>query len=227
MKKKWCIPTVGAAFVWRMEDILDLYAKPYDPKRPLVCFDEHMMQLIIEKRQPLPATLKHPERYDYEYKRNGTCNLFLFFQPLGGWRHVRVTKQRTKTDFAHCMKYLADEAFPQAEVIVVVLDNLNTHGPVALYETFEPAEAKRILDRVEFHYTPKHGSWLNMVEIEIGVLCKQCLADRIPDTDSLRREIAAWEAERNEQKATVNWQFTSIDARNKLKRLYPLISKSP
>jgi hypothetical protein len=227
VRKKWCIPTVGAAFVWRMEDILDLYAKPYDPKRPLVCFDEHMVQLIIEKRQPLPATSEHPERYDYEYKRNGTCNLFMFFQPLGGWRHVRVTKQRTKTDFAYCMQYLVDEAFPQAEVIVVVLDNLNTHGPVALYETFEPAEAKRILDRLEFHYTPKHGSWLDMAEIEIGVLCEQCLADRIPDMDHLRSEIAAWEAERNEQKATVNWQFTSIDARNKLKRLYPLISKSP
>jgi hypothetical protein len=226
VKKKWCIPTVGAEFVWRMEDILDLYGRPYDPKRPLVCFDEHLVQLISEKRTPLPPTSEYPERYDYEYQRNGTRNLFLFFQPLAGWRHVRVTEQRTKVDFAHCMQYLVDELFPDADKIVLVLDNLNTHGPVALYETFEPAEAKRILDRLEFHYTPKHGSWLNMVEIEIGVLCKQCLDDRIPDEDTLSHEIAAWEAERNVQQATVNWQFTSIDARNKLKRLYPIISKS-
>ena len=226
MRKKWCIPTVGAAFVWRMEDILDLYAKPYDPKRPLICFDEHLVQLIGEKRTPLPPTDDYPERYDYEYQRNGTRNLFLFFQPLAGWRHVRVTEQRTKTDFAHCMQVLVDDFFPDADKIVLVNDNLNTHGPVALYETFEPAEAKRILDRLEFHYTPKHGSWLNMVEIEIGVLCQQCLADRIPDEETLRREIAAWETERNTQQATVNWQFTTIDARNKLKRLYPLISKS-
>ena len=226
MKKKWCIPTVGAEFVWRMEDILDLYGRPYDPKRPLVCFDEHLVQLISEKRTPLPPTSEYPERYDYEYQRNGTRNLFLFFQPLAGWRHVSVTEHRTKVDFAHGMQYLVDELFPDADKIVLVLDNLNTHGPVALYETFEPAEAKRILDRLEFHYTPKHGSWLNMVEIEIGVLCQQCLDDRIPDEDTLRHEIAAWKAERNAQQATVNWQFTSIDARNKLKRLYPLISKS-
>jgi hypothetical protein len=226
VKKKWCIPTVGAEFVWRMEDILDLYGQPYDPKRPLVCFDEHLVQLISEKRKPLPPTDEYPERYDYEYQRNGTRNLFVFFQPLAGWRHVRVTKQRTKTDFAHCMQFLVDELFSDADKIVLVNDNLNTHGPVALYETFEPAEAKRILDRLEFHYTPKHGSWLNMVEIEIGVLCQQCLDDRIPDEDTLRHEIAPWEAERNAQQATVNWQFTSIDARNKLKRLYPLISKS-
>jgi len=227
VKKKWCIPTVGAEFVWRMEDILDLYRRPYDPKRPLVCFDEHLVQLIGEKRTPLPPTDEYPERYDYEYQRNGTRNLFLFFQPLAGWRHVRVTERRTKTDFAHCMQFLVDELFPDADKIVLVNDNLNTHGPVALYETFEPAEAKRILDRLEFHYTPKHGSWLNMVEIEIGVLCQQCLDDRIPDEDTLHHEIAAWEAQRNAQHATVNWQFTTIDARNKLKRLYPLISKSP
>jgi hypothetical protein len=209
-----------------MEDVLDIYATPYDPRRPQVCFDEHMVQLISEKRQPLPAKPGRPERYDYEYKREGTRNLFLFFQPLAGWRHVRVTKQRTKLDFAPCMQYLVDELFPEAERIVLVLDNLNTHTPAALYEAFEPAEAKRILDRLEFHYTPKHGSWLNMVEIEIGVLCEQCLADRIPDEDTLCREITAWETTRNEQQATVNWQFTSIDARNKLKRLYPVISGS-
>jgi hypothetical protein len=217
---------VGAEFVWRMEDVLDVYAMPYDPRRPLVCFDEHLVQLIVETRCPLPAKPGCPERYDYEYKRNGTRNLFLYFQPLAGFRHVGVTERRTKIDFAHCMKFLVDDLFPEADKTVVVLDNLNTHSPVALYETFEPAEAKRILDRLEFHYTPKHGSWLNMAEIEIGVLCEQCLADRIPDEETLSRETTAWERTRNEQGATVNWQFTSIDARNKLKRLYPIISKS-
>ena len=210
-----------------MEDILDIYARPYDSKRPQVCFDEHMVQLIAETRQPLPATPGRPERFDYEYRRNGTRNLFLLFQPLKGWRHVRVTERRTRIDFAECMRLLVDEIFPKAEKVVVVLDNLNTHDPASLYEAFEPAEAKRIFDRLEFHYTPKHGSWLNMVEIEIGVLCEQCLADRVPDEDTLRREIAAWEKERNDQQSTVNWHFTTIDARNKLKRLYPIISKSP
>jgi hypothetical protein len=210
-----------------MEDVLDIYARPYDPKRPQVCFDEHMVQLIAETRLPLPAKPGCPERFDYEYRRNGTRNLFLFFQPLTGCRHVRVTERRTRIDFAECMRYLVDELFPEAEKSVVVLDNLNTHDPASLYEAFEPVEAKRILDRLEFHYTPKHGSWLNMVEIEIGVLCEQCLADRVPDEDTLRREIAAWEKKRNDQQATVNWHFTTIDARNKLKRLYPIISKSP
>jgi hypothetical protein len=209
-----------------MEDVLDLYARPYDPRRPVVCFDEHMVQLIAEKHQPLPPKAGRPERYDYEYQRNGTRNLFLFFQPLAGWRHVRVTERRTKLDFAHCMQYLVDELFPDADKIVLVLDNLNTHTPAALYEAFEPAEAKRIWDRLEFHYTPKHGSWLNMVEIEIGVLCDQCLKDRIPDEDTLCHEVAAWEKRRNEEQATINWQFTTLDARNKLKRLYPIISQS-
>ena len=221
------MPTVGADFVWRMEDVLDVYTTPYDPRRPQVCFDEHMVQLIGETRQPLPSKPGRPERFDYEYRRHGTRNLFLFFQPWLGWRHVRVTERRTKIDFAHCMQYLVDDLFPEADKVVVVLDNLNTHSPASLYEAFQPAEAKRILDRLEFHYTPKHGSWLNMVEIEIGVLCEQCLADRIPDEDTLCREIAAWEATRNGQQATVNWQFTSIDARNKLKRLYPIISELP
>jgi hypothetical protein len=208
-----------------MEDTLDVYARPYDARRPVVCFDEHMVQLIAETRRPLPAAPGRPERFDYEYRRNGTRNLFLFFQPLAGWRHVRVTQQRTKLDFAHCMQYLVDDRFPEAEIIIVVLDQLNTHGPAALYEAFEPEEAKRILDRLEFHYTPKHGSWLNMVEIEIGVLCEQCLADRIPDEETLRHELAAWETARNEQQATVDWHFTTVNARSKLKRLYPIISK--
>jgi hypothetical protein len=224
IRKRWCIPTIGAEFVWRMEDVLDLYARPYDPRRPQVCFDEHMVQLIAEKRHPLPPKPGRPERFDYEYQRMGTRNLFLFFQPLAGWRHVRVTEQRTKIDFAHCMPYLVDELFPEADCIVVVLDNLNTHTPAALYEAFEPAEAKRILDRLEFHYTPKHGSWLNMVEIEIGVLSEQCLGRRIPDADTLQSEIAAWETSRNDQRATVDWQFTTARAREKLNRLYPVIS---
>ena len=209
-----------------MEDVLDVYALPYDPHRPQVCFDEHPLQLIAETRLPLPAKPGCPERYDYEYQRQGTRNLFMFFQPLGGWRHVQVTQRRTKVDFAQCMRYLVDDVFPAADKVVVVLDNLNTHTPAALYEAFVPAEAKRILNRLEFHYTPKHGSWLDMAEIEIGVLCEQCLAERIPDEETLCREVTAWEKSRNEQRATVNWQFTSIDARNKLKRLYPIISKS-
>jgi len=210
-----------------MEDVLDVYAHPYDPQRPQVCVDEHPVQLIKEKRTPLPATADQPERYDYEYQRNGTRNLFMLFQPLGGWRHVKVTQRRTKKDFAHCLRDLVDVHFPEADQVVLVTDNLNTHSPVALYETFAPAEAKRILDRVEWHYTPKHGSWLDMAEIEIGVLQEQCLADRIPDEATLRREITAWEHARNTQRATVNWQFTATNARTKLKRLYPVISNSP
>ena len=209
-----------------MEDVLDVYAQPYDPKRPVVCFDEKTVQLIAETRIPLPAKPGQPERFDYEYKRNGTRNLFVYFQPLAGWRHIEVTEHRTKIDFAHCMRYLVDECFPEAEVVRIVNDNLNTHSPVALYEAFAPAEAKRIADRLEFHYTPKHASWLNMVEIEISVLSEQCLDDRIPDEDTLQREVAAWETSRNERRATVNWRFSTADARVKLKRLYPDISKS-
>lgn len=190
----------------------------------MVCFDEKSVQLIAEKHCPLPSRPGQPERYDYEYRRNGTRNLFIFFRPFAGWRHVRVTERRTKVDFAHCMRYLVDELFPDAEKVIVVQDNLNTHTPASLYEAFEPAEAKRILDRLEFHYTPKHGSWLNMVEIEISVLSEQCLDRRIPDAEILQSEIAAWEASRNHQKATVDWQFTTHDARAKLKRLYPNIS---
>lgn len=209
-----------------MEDVLDVYARPYDPKRPQVCFDELPVQLIAETRRPLPPTPGQPERFDYEYKRNGTRNLFVFFQPLAGWRHILITEHRTKVDYAQAIRYLVDELFPEAEVVVIVGDNLNTHTPAALYEAFEPAEAKRILDRLEFHYTPKHGSWLNMVEIELSVLSDQCLDKRIPDGESLEREIRAWQVERNKQRATVNWRFSSSDARVKLERLYPNLSKS-
>jgi transposase len=204
-----------------MEDLLYLYAQPYDPKRPVVCFDERPFQLIGEVRSPLPCKPGKPCRFDYEYQRNGTCNLFILFQPLAGWRAVDVTTQRTKRDFAHQMQKLVDVHFPQAEVIRVVLDNLNTHSPAALYEAFEPEEARRILNKLQFHYTPKHGSWLNMAEIEISVLSHQCLERRIPTVTILEKEIAAWKRDRNAGKATVKWQFTLADARTKLRGLYP------
>jgi hypothetical protein len=212
--------------VWRMEDVLDVYARPYDPKRPQVCFYEMLIQLIAETRRPLSLKPGQPERYDYEYKRNGTRNLFVFFQPLAGRRHVLITERRTKIDYAHAMRCLVDELFPEADAVVVVQDNLNTHTPTALYEAFEPAKAKRILDRLEFHYTPEHGSWLNMVEIELSILSEQCLDDRIPDEQTLRREVDAWEAARNERRATVNWRFSMSDARVKLQRLYPNLPES-
>ncbi len=209
-----------------MEDVLDVYALPYDPKRPVVCFDESPVQLIAETRKPLPPKPGQPERFDYEYKRNGTRNLFFFFQPLAGWRHVLIREHRTKVDYAYAMRYLVDELFPEADVVVVVQDNLNTHTPAALYEAFEPAEAKRILNRLEFHYTPKHGSWLNMVEIELGILSEQCLNARIPDEETLRCKVKAWERARNERRATVNWRFSTSDARVKLSRLYPNLLES-
>ena len=204
-----------------MEDTLDLYAEPYDPRYPHVCFDEVPYQLVAETRVPLPMQPGKPERYDYEYRRNGTCNLFVFFQPLAGWRQVKVTERRTKLDFAQCMRELVDVLFPEAEQIRVTLDNLNTHTPAALYEAFEAAEARRLVRKLEFHYTPKHGSWLNMAEIEISVLTGQCLDRYIPDVTTLKREVAAWQEERNARQATIDWQFTTAKARDKLKRLYP------
>jgi hypothetical protein len=204
-----------------MEDVLDVYHRPHDPKRPLVCFDETSKQLIAETRQALAMQPGQVQRYDYEYQRHGVCNLFMFFAPLEGWRHVKVTEHRTKKDWAYCMRDLVDLHFPEAEVIVVVLDQLNTHDPAALYEVFEPAEAKRILDRLEFHYTPKHGSWLNMAEIELSVLSRQALDDFIPSQTELEQVVLAWEDDRNIHQAKVNWRFTTADARIKLKRLYP------
>jgi len=204
-----------------MEDVLDLYAEPCDPLSPVVCFDERPYQLVSEVRLPLPAKPGRPQKYDYEYRRNGVCSLFVFFQPLEGWRHVETTERRTKQDFAHCMKALVDDYFHHAKVVRVVLDNLNTHTPAALYETFEPQEARRILRKLDFHYTPKHGSWLNMVELEISVLSGQCLDRRIGNIEALKEETGAWEEERNDAKATVDWRFTAADARIKLKRLYP------
>jgi len=215
------IPTqANAEFVCCMEDILQLYHQPYDPLNPMVCFDESSKQLISEKRQPMPMKSGQVARYDYEYERQGVANLFMFFEPLQSWRHVEVTDRHTKVDFAHCMKMLVAR-YPNAHQIKVVMDNLNTHKPSSLYEAFPPEEARRLLDRLAFHYTPKHGSWLNMAEIELGVLSRQCLDRRIPDKETLINEAAAWEAARNESEATVNWQFTTDDARIKLRKLYP------
>ena len=204
-----------------MEDLLDLYAEDFDPLRPVVCFDELPYQLVAETCLPLPLRPGKPLRYDYEYRRNGTCNLFMFFQPLAGWRHVEVTEKRTQRDFAYQMKDLVDVLFPEAEVIRVVLDNLNTHSPAALYEVFEPQEARRIVRKLKFHYTPKHGSWLNMAEIEISVLDRQCLDRRLAEIPIVRSEVAAWETLRNDQRATVDWRFTTTKARSKLEFLYP------
>lgn len=206
-----------------MEDVLDLYAEPFKPWLPVVCFDERPCELHADTRERLPMKPGRVTRQDYEYQRNGTCNLFMFFQPQAGWRHTKVTAHRTKVDFAECMRELVDVHFSYAEKIRVVLDNLNTHSPSSLYEAFEPHEARRILNKLEFHYTPKHGSWLNMVEIELSVLVNQCLKQRIPDTYILEHATTAWQNIRNAQKATVNWRFGVSDARVKLRRLYPNI----
>jgi len=207
-----------------MEDVLEVYAEPYDPNRPKVNFDETSKQLIKETRQPLPAQPGHPQRFDYEYERNGTRNLFLFVEPQTGRRHVHVTEQRTKLDFAYEMQWLVDQGYPEATVIRVVLDNLNTHKPASLYEAFPPAEARRIARKLAFHDTPKHGRWLNRAEIELRVLQPQCLKRRIPEEETLKHEIAAWEKQRNTEQATIDWRFSVTDAREKLKRLYPSLS---
>jgi len=207
-----------------MEDVLDVYHLPYDPDYPVVCFDESSKQLVAEKRMPIPAKPGQVERFDYEYQRNGVRNLFMFFSPLVSWRHVKVTLQRTHLEWAHCMKDLVDIHFPNAKQIRIIQDNLNTHNPAFLYAVFEAAEAKRIINKLDFHFTPKHGSWLDMAEIEFSVLSRQCLDRRIGDEPSLIQEVAAWEDKRNESKATVDWQFTTENARIKLKRLYPSIN---
>jgi DDE superfamily endonuclease len=206
-----------------MEEVLDLYAEPKDPRYPQVCFDESPVQLTSETRQPLPARPGQPTCYDTEYKREGTANLFLFVQPLRGWRHVNVTPRRTKQDFAQQMRLLVDDYFPTAERIRLVLDNLNTHTPAALYSVLPPHEARRITRKLEFHYTPKHGSWLNMAECELAVLSGQCLDRRIPNIDTLREEITAWQGPRNQLQTKIHWQFSTDVARTKLKRLYPVV----
>jgi len=206
-----------------MEDILEVYQRPYDPHRPLVCLDETSKQLIAETRVPIAAKPGQAARYDYEYRRNGTANLFMMFAPLEGWRHVKVTDRHTALDYAQVLKELSDSHFPGAEKIVLVQDNLNTHKPASLYEAFPPAEARRLVERFEWHYTPKHGSWLDMAESELGVLSSQCLDRRIPDQQVLKEEVEAWEAERNRKHAKADWQFTTANARVKLKRLYPAL----
>ena len=206
-----------------MEDVLEVYHRPHDPKRPLVCFDEGGKQQTKETRLPLPPRPGNLAKYDYEYERNGTSNLFLFFAPLEAWRHVKVTDRRTMIDFAHCMRDLVDIHFPEAEKIVLVMDNLNTHKFASLYEAFPPTEARRIIEKLEIHYTPKHGSWLNMAEIELSVLHRQCLKARIPDQATLIEKVGAWESRRNAHGSTVHWRFTTDDARIKLHRLYPTI----
>jgi hypothetical protein len=206
-----------------MEDVLGVYIRPLDPRRPLVCFDESSKQLTKELATPLPPTPGQPARYDTEYERNGVCALLLAFAPLHNWRHIAVKPQRTALDVAHCLRDLVDVHFPQAERITLVLDNLNTHTAAALYAAFPPAEAKRLADKLEWHYTPKHGSWLNMAEIEFSVLSRQCLDRRIADRATLAAEVAAWEAARNASGATVRWRLTTADARIKLKHLYPTL----
>ena len=204
-----------------MEDVLEVYQWPYDPKRPVVCMDERSKQLLEDIQTALPMEPGKIQRYDYEYERQGVANLFMFYAPLENKRRVKVTEHRCRSDWAEAMKELSDEDYPDAEKIVVVMDNLNTHSPISFYKTFPPEEARRLCERFEFHYTPKHGSWLNMAEIEFSALARQCLNRRIPNSDCLNREVRAWSMRRNEKSATINWRFTNMDARIKLKHLYP------
>ena len=204
-----------------MEDVLDVYHRPYDPARPVVALDEASKQLVGEAVQPLPPEPGRPERFDYEYVRNGTANLFMLSEPLAGWRHVMVTERRTAKDFAEAVRWLAEDVYPDADRVVLVMDNLNTHKIASLYEAFPPERARRIAERLEIHHTPKHGSWLNMAEIELSVLARQCLGRRIESKEELERLVAAWEEDRNEGMVEVRWQFTTADARVKLHRLYP------
>jgi transposase len=224
LNEQWCIPPEGdCEFVAAMEDVLEVYHRPYDPRYPQVNVDEMSKQLIGEVRGPLPMRPGDVERCDGEYVRNGTANLFIASEPLAGWRHVEVTDRRTREDFAHFVRDLVDGRYKDAERIVLVMDNLNTHTIGSLYEAFTPAEARRIADRLEIHYTPKHGSWLNMAEVELSVLSRQCLGERMEDKATVVREVAAWEADRNQRKVGIDWRFTTADARIKLKRLYPAV----
>lgn len=216
-------PGQSAEFVAHMEDILDLYQQPYAPQRPVVAMDEKPVQLIREVRAPLPAEPGQPERIDYEYERNGTAEVFLFTEPLTGWRRASVRERRTARDWAEEIRHLLEVDYPEAEKVILVCDQLNTHIIAALYQTFPAAQARALARRLEIHYTPKHGSWLNVAEIELSVLSRQCLDRRIPDIESLRREVEAWCIQRNEARKAVDWQFTTADARVRLKRLYPQI----
>jgi len=223
--KSWCIGKPSAQYVAKMEDVLDVYERPYNPRRPVVGLDEKSKELHDTPRGTLAGKSGQAAREDYEYARHGTANLFLATEPLRGWRRVRVTERRTAQDFAEQLRILVDEYYPQAEQVVLVTDNLNTHSSACLYECFPPAEARRIAAKLEWHYTPEHGSWLNVAECELSVLAQQCLDRRIRDRETLAREVAAWEARRNSAKVKIDWQFTTADARIKLKRLYPVIKE--
>ena len=226
LKECWCIPPEGnASFVCAMEDVLEVYQRPSGENEVLVCMDETSKQQVKERRVPRAPSPGTPRVYDYEYERNGVSNLFMLFAPLEGWRRVEVTDRRTKVDWAHTIKNLVDEDDPDKERIVLVMDNLNTHHPASFYEAFEPGEARRIAERLEIHYTPKHGSWLNMAEIELGVMARQCLDRRLADQQSLRTEVDAWQERRNREAIRVSWRFTTEDARIKLKSLYPSIQR--
>ena len=220
----WCIPPEqNAEFVCAMENVLEVYHRPYDPKRPVVCMDETSKQLVKETRVPQPPRPGQPERFDYEYERKGTANVFMFCEPLAGRRRAAVTQRRTKCDWAEQIRTLLDVQYPRAVRVTLVMDNLNTHALASLYEAFEPAEARRLIERLEVVYTPKHGSWLNMAEIELGVLSRQCMGDRVPDSATLAASVDRWQKDRNASRATIDWQFTTADARIKLRRLYPKI----
>jgi hypothetical protein len=222
LKEQWCIaPKANAAFVCNMEDVLEVYKRPFDPKRPLLCIDEMPKQLLMNVEEPLSMSPGNPERTDYSYKRGGVADLFMLFEPLAEKRHIEITDQRRRVEWAEVMRIVSDELYPEAEKIVVVQDNLNTHVLSAFYLAFEPREARRLVERFEMHYTPKHGSWLNMAEIELSALVRQCLDRRIPDKDTLIREVKAWQDQRNSDVIQVQWQFTTADARIKLKNLYP------
>ena len=220
----WCLPPrENARFVTAMEDVLEVYARPYDAQRPVICLDEAAKQLLAEIRQPMPLISGRIKRYDSEYERRGTCALFMLFEPLAAQRFVAVRERRTALDYAAVVKWLCDDLYAQAQKIVVVQDNLNTHGPHSLYEAFEPEEARRLAQRIEWHYTPRHGSWLNMAEMELSVLARQCLGQRIESQENLTRQVQAWQERRNKTATSVDWQFNTKDARSKLKRLYPKI----
>lgn len=220
----WCIPPEqNAEFVCAMENVLETYRRPYDPQRPVVCMDEKPKQLVKETRAPLACSKGQPRRFDYEYERNGTANVFVFVEPLKGWRRLEVTPRRTKIDWAQQIRHLADIDYPEAKRVTLVLDNLNTHSLASLYEAFEPAEARRLIEKIEIVHTPKHGSWLNVAEVELAVLEKQSIGGRVPNAIALQTRVKSWTRDRNNSKAKVNWQFTTEKARIKLRRLYPQI----
>jgi transposase len=224
LKKSFCIPAeANAEFVYRMEDVLEVYHRPYDPRLPKLCMDEGSKQVLAHTREPIKMEVGEPERVDYEYERKGVCSVFLCMEPETGVCQVRVSQRRTKKDWALFMREVIDLHYPHAEKIVLVMDNLNTHTPSSFYEVFAPAEARRLTEKLEIHFTPKHGSWLNMAEIELSILARQCLSDRFPSREALAAQVDAWQRERNQAKVTINWRFTTADARIKLKRLYPSI----